>query len=44
MKSKISKLYNVLVISLAAMVGFGLFKAIFGRFTVPGLSDYIQAV
>ena len=37
-------LYNILVISLAAMIGFGVFKAIFGRFQVPGLSDYVGAV
>ena len=43
-KSVKLSLYNVIVISLAAMVGFGLFKAIFGRFQVPGLSDYVQAV
>jgi len=43
-KSVKLSLYNILVISLAAMVGFGLFKAIFGRFQVPGLSDYVQAV
>lgn len=36
--------YNILVISLAAMVGFGVFKAIFGRFQVPGLSTYVAAV
>ena len=43
-KSVKLSLYNVLVISLAALVGFGVFKAIFGRFQVPGLSDYVQAV
>lgn len=43
-KSVKLSLYNIIVISLAAMVGFGLFKAIFGRFQVPGLSDYVQAV
>lgn len=36
--------YNIVVISLAAMIGFGAFKVIFGRFKVPGLSDYVQAV
>lgn len=43
-KSVKLSLYNVLVISLAALVGFGVFKAVFGRFQVPGLSDYVQAV
>lgn len=36
--------YNIVVISLAAMIGFGAFKVIFGKFKVPGLSDYVQAV
>jgi len=36
--------YNIVVISLAAMIGFGAFKVIFGKVRVPGLSDYIQAV
>lgn len=37
-------IYNILVISLAAMVGFGALKVIFGKFKIPGLSEYIQAV
>lgn len=37
-------LYNVAIISLAAMIGFGLFKVIFGKLRVPGLSDYVAAV
>lgn len=37
-------LYNILVITLSALIGFGVFKAIFGRFNVPGLSPYIAAV
>lgn len=36
--------YNIVVISLAAMIGFGAFKVIFGKVRVPGLSDYVQAV
>jgi hypothetical protein len=36
--------YNVVVITLAAMIGFGAFKVIFGRFRIPGLSEYIEAV
>lgn len=36
--------YNIVVISLAAMIGFGAFKVIFGKVRVPGLSDFIQAV
>lgn len=36
--------YNIIVITLAAMIGFGAFKVIFGRFKVPGWSDYVAAV
>lgn len=36
--------YNILVITLAAMVGLGVVKTVFGRFQVPGLSDYVAAV
>lgn len=36
--------YNIVVISLAAMIGFGAFKVIFGKVRVPGLSDFVQAV
>lgn len=36
--------YNIIVITLAALVGFGVFKTVFGRFQVPGLSDYVAAV
>lgn len=36
--------YNIVVITLAAIVGLGVFKTVFGRFTVPGLSDFIAAV
>lgn len=36
--------YNILVITLAAMIGFGLFKVAFAKFRVPGLSTYVHAV
>ena len=36
--------YNILVITLAAMIGFGLFKVTFAKFRVPGLSTYVHAV
>lgn len=36
--------YNIVIITLAAMIGFGAFKVIFGKLRVPGLSDYVQAV
>lgn len=43
-KSVKLSLYNIVVISLAAMIGFGFFKMLFGRFKVVGLSDYVLAV
>jgi hypothetical protein len=43
-KSIRMSVYNIVVITLAAMIGFGAFKVIFGRIRVPGLSDYVQAV
>lgn len=43
-KSVRLSIYNVVVIALAAAVGFGFFKMLFGRFQVPGLSDYWAAV
>lgn len=36
--------YNVLVISLAAIIGIGFFKVLFARVNVPGLSTFIAAV
>jgi hypothetical protein len=36
-------IYNIVVISLAAVIGFAGLKMIFSRFTVPGLSDVILA-
>jgi hypothetical protein len=36
--------YNIIVITLAAMVGFGVFKTVFGKFQVAGLSDYVLSV
>jgi hypothetical protein len=35
--------YNIVVISLAAVIGFAGLKMIFSRFAVPGLSDVILA-
>lgn len=37
-------IYNIIVITLAAMVGFGFFKVLFGKWQVPGLSQYVHAV
>lgn len=36
--------YNVLTISLAAIIGIGFFKALFGTFRVAGLSEFVEAV
>lgn len=36
--------YNIIVISLASMIGFGAFKVIFGKFQIPGLSTFVAAV
>ena len=36
--------YNILTIALAAAVGIGFLKVVFGRFTVPGLSTYVLAL
>jgi hypothetical protein len=43
-KSVRLSVYNIVVITLAAMVGIGAFKVIFGKFQVPGLSEYIAAI
>ena len=43
-KSIRMSIYNIVVITLAAMIGFGAFKVIFGRIQIPGLSDYVAAV
>lgn len=39
-----ASVYNVVIISLAAIVGIGFFKVLFSRFNVPGLSDLVAAV
>jgi hypothetical protein len=36
--------YNVIVISLAAIIGIGFFKVAFNKFKVPGLTTFINAV
>ncbi len=36
--------YNIIVISLAAIIGIAFFKVLFARFKVPGLSTFIAAV
>jgi hypothetical protein len=36
--------YNVLVISLASIIGIAFFKVVFTRFNVPGLSPLVAAV
>lgn len=36
--------YNVVVISLAAIVGIGFFKVAFNKWKVPGLTPFINAV
>src|SRR5262245_35136305 len=36
--------HNVIIISLAAIIGIGFFKVVFNFFRVPGLSTYINAV
>lgn len=36
--------YNVVIISLAAIIGISFFKVLFTRFPVPGLSDLVAAV
>lgn len=37
-------IHNVLVISMASIIGIGFFKVVFNRWTVPGLTTYINAV
>jgi hypothetical protein len=37
-------IYNIFVVALAAVIGIGFFKMVFGRFRVPGLSPFIAAV
>lgn len=39
-----ASVYNIAVISLAAAVGLGFLKVVFGKFQVPGLSTYIAAL
>lgn len=36
--------YNILFITLAAMLGFAGMKVLFSRFQVPGLSTFVQSV
>lgn len=36
--------HNVVIISLAAILGIGFFKVVFNRWKVPGLTTYINAV
>jgi hypothetical protein len=36
--------HNVIVISLAAIIGIGFFKVVFNYWKVPGLTTYINAV
>jgi hypothetical protein len=36
--------YNVVIISLAAIIGISFFKVVFNRFRVPGLTEIITAV
>jgi hypothetical protein len=36
--------YNVFIIGMAAILGIGFFKMLFGRFPVPGLTPFIQAI
>lgn len=36
--------HNVIIISLAAVIGIGFFKVVFNRWPVPGLTTYINAV
>lgn len=35
--------YNILTITMAAMIGMALFKVLFTRVRVPGLSDFVMA-
>jgi hypothetical protein len=36
--------YNILFISLAAMIGLGALKVVFSRVRIPGLSTFVQSV
>jgi hypothetical protein len=36
--------YNVVVISIASVVGIGFFKVLFNKFKVPGLTGFVNAV
>ncbi len=36
--------YNIVVITLAAIIGINFFKMVFTRFKVPGLTTMVQAV
>lgn len=37
-------IYNIIIISLASIIGIAFFKVLFTRFHVPGLSDLVSAV
>jgi hypothetical protein len=36
--------YNIFIIGMAAILGIGFFKMLFGRFQVPGLTPFIHAI
>lgn len=37
-------IHNVVIISLAAVIGIGFFKVVFNRWPVPGLTTFVNAV
>lgn len=37
-------MYNIVVISIAAIIGLGFFKAVFNKWKIPGLTTFINAV
>lgn len=37
-------MHNVIIISIAAIIGIGFFKVILNRWKVPGLTTYVNAV
>lgn len=43
-KSVRVSVHNVIVISLAAIIGIGFFKVVFNFWRVPGLTNYINAI
>jgi len=36
--------YNIVVISMASIIGIGFFKALLGKYKIAGLSDFVLAV